>query len=533
MRKSEGLAVLLGTVCLLSIGGCAASQEIDLGIYVTDYLDEQVVQIKPLGGEVTDTARLFASPGEFEPASFTVRPTERVEQMMMHATALAGPAGTIPGASIRLDSVEQFHGGDRNILMPLGRPWDMPAYQRELFWATVRVPDDAKPGTYRGAVNITSHGEKVGQVNLELEVLPVALPEPPYALGYNYSSPKNPDALAAHLQDMRDHGMTTVGPLYNFHLPIHDEDTVELGEFIEAYAAAGFRQPLYFASPMSLTVGELTGYGPVDSRRFQRKYISTMRKLHAEGQQHDVPVIFSIGDEFTNKGMLGVEYGEQLARLTYEELPEIVSTSDMNGYEEVVRMAPYLDVATFNNGWDGADRHNKGKRLVNREFILGLQETGAIPWFVNTGSGRFPFGLFFWKMAKYGVKGKVEWYYSLGNNERGSVVRTEGTQVWPTVVYERSREGIDDLRYLCALEQAVAEAKKAGQKQPEVAAAERLLKEIADSIIDNWTAYTSGGEEFSADGFDTVPDEQVTSLGSFNAVRRAVANAIVSLRGGG
>ncbi len=49
-----------------------------------------------------------------------------------------------------------------------------------------------------------------------------------------------------------------------------------------------------------------------------------------------------------------------------------------------------------------------------REFLEELQQkTGAIPWFVNAGTGRFPFGLFFWKMTKHGVRGKVEWFYNL------------------------------------------------------------------------------------------------------------------------
>ena len=505
------------------------SQGVDLGIYVTDTLAEQTVRIKPLGGQPSMVGRIFASPGEYEPVSFAVRPTTRVEQMMMHPTPLNGP-GEIPAANVTVASVEGYHGGDRDILVPLGHAWDMPAYQRELFWATIHVPYNAQAGKYRGAVEITSRDRKVGQVDIELQVLPIKLAEVPYAVGLNYSSPKDREALAAHLKDMREHGMTTVAPLYNFHLPIHDDDTTELGDFIEAYRQAGFRQPLYFASPMSLTVSELTGYGPVDSRRFQRKYISVMRKLQAEVVKHEVPVIFSIGDEFTNKGTPGVEFAEQLARLTFEELPEITTTSDMNGYREVMAMAPYLDVATFNNGWDGADHHNQGRRLVNKDFLLEMQQTGAIPWFVNTGSGRFPYGLFFWKMAKYGARGKVEWYYNLGDNERGSLVRTEGASVWPTIAYERCREGIDDLRYVVALEQAISEARQAGAKATEVAAADRLLAEIADSITDDWTAYTSGGEEFSADGFDTVPHDQVKSLGSLNAVRRAVADAIVTLQ---
>jgi hypothetical protein len=243
-----------------------------------------------------------------------------------------------------------------------------------------------------------------------------------------------------------------------------------------------------------------------------------------------VPVLFSIGDEFTNKGVKGVEYAGKLARFVYEELPELATTSDMNGYKEVLAMSPCLNVATFNNGWDGIDRHNEGRRLLNREFLLELQEkTGAIPWFVNANSGRFPFGLFFWKMTRYGVRGKVEWYWCLGKNEKGSEVRLEGKTIYPTLDYERSREGIDDLKYVCALEKAAARAKAAGKAAPQVQAAEALLKRIADAILDNWTAYTQGGEQFPADGFDVLDPAKTAAFGPFNSVRRAVAESIMAI----
>jgi hypothetical protein len=370
----------------------------------------------------------------------------------------------------------------------------------------------------------------VAALGLVLEVLPIRLEEPPWVLGFNYSNPKDRAAMAAHLADMRAHGMTGVGPLYEFHLPVQDEDTSDLAAFIKAYTKAGFTRPVYFATPMNLTISALTGYGPVDSKRFQQKYIQVMRRLGAEARRHEVPVIFSIGDEFTNKGVKGVEYAGRLARLTFEELPELITTSDMNGYMEVMAMAPYLNVAAINNGWDGIDHHNKGRRLVNEAFLTELcEKTGAIPWFVNTGSGRFPFGLFFWKMTRYGVIGKIEWYYNL-ENRKGSLVRTDGARVWPTLDYERSREGIDDLKYVLALESAIADAKKAGKAAGEVAKAEVLLAKISDAIIPNWTAYTRGGETFPEDGFHVTDPAKAARLGHFNAIRRAVADAAIAIR---
>jgi hypothetical protein len=508
----------------------AACYSAEIGLYVTDYLEPQELTIKPLGGKPSTTAQLFATPGEYEPVSFAVRPMERVEEMFIRSGDLTGPRGVIPRENVRVQSVEGFQGGDYKILMDLGQPWDMPALQRELFWVTVHVPDTAKPGLYKGEVTITGKGVSLGHLALEIEVLPFTLDEPPFALGYNYSSPKDPALLAAHLKDMREHGLTTVAPLYNFHLPIHDEDTSEMGEFIESYKAAGFKQPLYFGASMSL-ISELAGYGPVDSQRFQRKYLKVMRLLHAEAERHDAPVVFSIADELTNQALPGIKKGEVLARLCYEELPEMAVTSDMNGYLEVMTMAPFLNVATFNNGWDGIDHHNRGRRLINREFLEELQQkTDAIPWFVNAGSGRLPFGFFFWKMTKCGVKGKVEWYYNLGNNERGSVVRVEKDRVWPTLAYERTREGIDDLKYICTLERLIAEARQAHKANAEMEEAAELLKRIGDGIIDNWTAYTAGGETFPADGFEVMDPEKAAGMGRFQSLRRAIADAVIRVQ---
>jgi len=316
-------------------------------------------------------------------------------------------------------------------------------------------------------------------------------------------------------------------------MPVNDDDTSQIGTFIKEYLKAGYTKPIMFGAPMNLTISGLTGYGPVDSRRFQQKYIEVMRRLHAETMKHDIPVIFSIGDEFTNKGRKGVEYAGKLARLTYEELPEICVTSDMNGYMEVMAMAPYLNYATFNNGWDGIDHHNEGRRLMNEKFIRQLvRETGAIPYFVNAGKGRFPFGFFFWKMSKYGVMGKVEWFYNLQGKGggKGSVVKLDGTKITHTVSYELSREGIDDLKYLSRLEALIDHARETGRARTQAEAASGCLKKIESSIIPNWTAYTQGGMKWPADGMEELDAGKAASIGSLNTLRRTIADHILALQ---
>ncbi len=563
-RVNATIMNCMAVVCCLIWPYLASAVELDL--FVTDYGEEPSSEQKPLadrpiayanpqqvtiktadgelvshdaplrvavdrkGGADPREARIFASIGEYEPFALLLRPKTTLEQVFITSSDLTGDAGQIPKENVVVCSAEGSGEMERRILMRLGRKWDMPAHSTEHFWCTVKVPDDAKQGLYKGKVIVTAKNEEVGFISVSLEVLPIKLEDPPFALGFNYSSPKNQAALEAHLADMRRHGMTCVAPLYNFRLPVHDANTTELGNFIECYKRAGFPSPLYFATPMDLQLSSLAGYGDETSKRWQQKYIQVMRCLHAEVLKHNIPVLMSIGDELTNKGIEGVGIAGRLARFVWEELPEIAATSDMNGYMEVMAMAPYLNVATFNNGWDGIDHHNKGRHLINRQFILEVQEkTGAIPWFVNAGVGRFPFGFFFWKMTKYGVKGKVEWYYNL-DNRRGSAVRTGGATVWPTLDYERSREGIDDLKYLCMLEKLIARAKSLGRAAAEREQAEALLKKIADGIADDWTAYTRGGERFPADGMAVMSPEKAANMTELDAVRRAVADQIVLLQ---
>lgn len=477
-------------------------------------------------------ANLFAAQGEYEPFSFLLRPKETLSEVFIIPGELRGPNGAVIAArNVVVQSVESFQGGGRDILMPLGRPWNMAAFSTDFFWCTVRVLDDATSGTYRGDVVVTARGQPIGSLHLILEVLPIRLSDPPFALGFNYSRPEDdPDGqiLAAHFRDMRAHGLTCVAPLYNWHQPVHDADTSELGAVLETYKKAGFPATFYWAPPMDLQLTELAGYGDETSRRWQQKYLKVMHLMHQEVCRHGVPTLFSIGDELTNKGTPGVQTAGRLAKFVWEELPEIATTSDMNGYCEVMAMAPYLNVATFNNGWDGADHHNQGRRLLNKAFLEELQlMTGAIPWFVNAGSGRFPFGFFFWKMSHYGVKGKVEWYYNL-RNERGSLVRTQKKDIYPTLDYERCREGIDDLKYLCQLESLIS---RAGSSLPAVKQARDLLKTIADAIADDWTLYEGkGGQRFPDDGFARLDPEKAAIFGRLNSLRWELAKAILALQ---
>ena len=80
------------------------------------------------------------------------------------------------------------------------------------------------------------------------------------------------------------------------------------------------------------------------------------------------------------------------------------------------------------------------------------------------------------------------------------------------------------------LEKLIAEAKKTGKARAEARAAEAYLKGLEKSIIPNYTAYSRGGERWPLDGQAEVNPAEAAKIGSFNAIRRAIADHIVKIR---
>ena len=129
-------------------------------------------------------------------------------------------------------------------------------------------------------------------------------------------------------------------------------------------------------------------------------------------------------------------------------------------------MAPEVDIVAFNNGWDGPEQVNKGKKLLNKATVYYILAAGATPWLVNICMDRFSNGYWFWKMIRLGVRGKMEWMYRGYNGmpynnfdaqplHAPAVYPGPGGTAVPSLDYEWMRIGLDDLAYLNTLEQAM------------------------------------------------------------------------------
>ena len=57
-------------------------------------------------------------------------------------------------------------------------PFDLKKGRYQQYWFTWKVPEDAKPGLYRGTLAVKEDGKDIDSIKVELEVYPFALPTP-------------------------------------------------------------------------------------------------------------------------------------------------------------------------------------------------------------------------------------------------------------------------------------------------------------------------------------------------------------------
>lgn len=148
----------------------------------------KVSRERPAPGGEARPVRIFAARNEYEPFQVVLRPTRDLTGLSAVASALTGPNG----ATISADNVEVCHvwyhyvshptdkegcvGWWPDALPPLDEPIDLTAGENQPLWVTVRVPEEAAAGEYRGTLALSAEGWSA-TVPVELRVWDFALPE--------------------------------------------------------------------------------------------------------------------------------------------------------------------------------------------------------------------------------------------------------------------------------------------------------------------------------------------------------------------
>ena len=371
-------------------------------------------------------------------------------------------------------------------------------------------------------------------MNIELEVLSFNLVRPTHiSVGATYFSPVQYsyfdennfwNRMEAEFQDMRAHNFNCVQ-----FTGIRMDDYSRLSRAFSVYKTAGFENAIYFLEAYGAMRRLQRDFFSPNAEQFYAKYREFVCEFIKEAQERNwPPVIINFGDEFTNTG--SEEFGASVAK-TLRSIPGVFTGADADGYREVYLMAPLVDIVAFNQGWDGPQGVNKGRRLLQRETCELIRKAGATPWLVNIGVDRYTNGFWLWKMAQWGVRGKIEWIYRSyngmpHNSFDANPLSTQmaypgpgGTTI-PSLDYEWMRIGLDDLAYVYTLEQRIRETRGISEKADALSEADEFLRRLSDEIEEDMREYNDQKKseliKWSAEKMDKTRDHIIDLIVGLN-----------------
>ena len=151
----------------------------------------KVMRDDPVPAAGQGVIRISAARNEYEPFLIVLRPAERLDGVRAAATSLVGDGGTtIDGSEVSIRHVAYVRvtaptdasskpGWWPDPLPEYEGPFAAPAGENHPLWITVRIPEDAAPGLYRGEVALSADGGWSCRLPVELTVRRFALPRTP------------------------------------------------------------------------------------------------------------------------------------------------------------------------------------------------------------------------------------------------------------------------------------------------------------------------------------------------------------------
>jgi len=155
----------------------------------------------PRPSRVGGTLTALAAPGEYEPVSLVLYGLRDLEGVGISPSPLRSAAGEIiprraldvralrtvgdltPHSILVKDTRQELSGTRSAPASHVNAVLDLKQGQSCQVWCTVHVPAEAAPGHYTGSLRVTTpRGQRV-EVPLEVEVVPLSLPDPPQVRG--------------------------------------------------------------------------------------------------------------------------------------------------------------------------------------------------------------------------------------------------------------------------------------------------------------------------------------------------------------
>ncbi|MCS7254861.1 MAG: DUF6067 family protein [Armatimonadota bacterium] len=456
-------------------------------VFTRHWLDNFSRMSRPRPGEI-GAVRVFASLGEYEPATVLVWALKPLRSVRVSATELFGEKATIPPSSVEVRIVRSirnlptFHEKRRQV--------DILEGQTQVFWLLVYIPQQTPPGFYEGRIVVQPENSEPTQVPLLVRVLPLKLPTSPRGYGFwwgldarwNGYYSKDRDTVLEQIRKqfilLREYGCNMVSCYlipkmmrqpdssiaYDFAQDHWGHNVFSLADFFQIGHETKFfspKVPLQYPGAEALHSWWVAKFLGVDrnSEEFSKFYREACRAIDKRAKEQGLTLAFACVDEIGN----APERRQEALRFyrVAKEAGVLTSVTDnsMHGGVHLMgqkRFDEIIDMRLYN--------------FVTPEMIEHTRRSGDRLWLYNLGStgwnaklDRFVFGFF---AERCGAEGVSQWafqwpssalspYEAAAKNERTGwhYVLPAPDGPIPTLALEGVREGIDDARYLHLLPQ--------------------------------------------------------------------------------
>lgn len=474
--------------------------------------------VPPKAGAMAELKAL-AVRGEYEPFCIALRPLQDLGECQLELEPFRGPGPLQAEASVVRYNTSRDFGSIAYHVRPhtLRRATriDLPKDVAREVIVTALIPPSAPPGRYEAVLHVKqSDGKILLSVPLRLTVSSATLErKTDYLMGYFGLMPPRlvPDdrreaVLEETLRMLRAHGMNALSGGPDWRLtgwqsgkPLIDFE--ETDRFFALLRKHGFDRPINGYGGLRFE-GLHQGYqkGEVAKRveqesglRYEQALETAWEAVDSHARQAGWPTIYyAMCDETRVRETAERELAfMRLMAPVSARFPQTVRASGSYSVSFQKRVADPDDMLYWHQQFFAAldiSSLNSHDPTVMAE----ARQLGKDVHIYNQGRSRYSFGLYQWSEFQKGVVARWQWhlnvlhgyqFFDLDGREPDTAMICYGRQgVYPTIHFERCREGAEDFYLFQTLARLVAERRRGGNDDQEHAAATALVERLAAAV---------------------------------------------------
>ncbi len=483
-----------------------------------DVTPNTVPENPPESPQAVKLQRLAAG-GEFEPFCLALRPQTDLGPCRVELEPPAGP-GRVTGKVelVRYQTSRGFGTIAYHVRPHTLRPvttLELPKDVTRELVATVLVPRGTPAGAYRGGLVLKNRsGKAFLRVPLELSVRPVAIDrKTDYLMGFFGLMPPNlvPDdrrwpVLEQTLRTLREHGMNAVsgGPSWNLKGWQEGKPEIDFGEMDRFFALLrkfGFDKPVNGYGGIRFA-GLHQGYekGQVGDKveeqsglSYEEALMRAWQAVDAHGREQGWPLIYyAMCDEtrVRDKAERELEFMRAMGKVS-AAFPGTVRTSGSYSVSFTSRPTDLDDLGYWHQRFfEALDVSSLNKH--DPTVMAEADRLGKEIHIYNQGRTRYSFGLYQWSEYLKGVRARWQWhlnvlhgyqFFDLDGREPDTAMLCYGRKgLYPTIHFERCREGAEDFYLYQTLWDLVRKRQQAGDRRPPVQDAAAVLEKAVAQL---------------------------------------------------